>query len=213
MSKVIAFSGGCHSGKTTTIDRVVKVLEARGHTVKKLSELMREVTDKSIDELRKNPSEYLGVQEKIISAKINQECNAFNDNSDTIYLVDRAITDSLFYLENFVDKSNLTENEVIRLCNLDFVARQHAMDAFNYGYDMLIQFEPLDKISTDDSFRPKQLEHLKDYEYQCINTFNRAYSWCRCDNYAGLYNFYLEVNVECNSITYIVDTIIMSLDI
>lgn len=214
MAKVIAFSGGCHSGKTTTINKVAEALEARGHKVVKLSELMREVTSKPIDELRKNAHKYLEVQEQIISAKINQECNAFNDNGRTIYLVDRAITDSLFYLENYVNKSGLTEAEIIRLCNLDFVARQHAIDAFNRGYDMLIQFEPLDIVSSNsDSYRPQLLEHLKDYEYQGISTLNRAHLWCRSDNYAALYNFFFEVNMQCNSIGFIVDTIINSLGV
>lgn len=213
MAKVIAFSGGCHSGKTTTINKVAEALKAKGYKVKKLSELMRKVTGLSIDELRKNPHKYLTVQEQIISMKINQECKAFNDTGDVIYLVDRAITDSLFYLENYVDKSSLTPEEIIRLSNLDFVARQHAMDAFNCGYDMLIQFEPLDIIENKDQYRPQLLEHLKDYEYQGISTFNRAHLWCRHDNYAALYNFFLEVNMQCNSVDFIVDTIIDSLDL
>lgn len=213
MAKVIAFSGGCHSGKTTTINKVAEALEARGHKVIKLSELMRKVTNKPIDELRKNPHEYLEVQEQIISAKINQECNAFNDNGRTIYLVDRAISDSIFYLENYVDKSSLNTAEIIRMCNLNFVARQHAMDAFNKGYDMLLQFEPLDIVDSSDTYRPYELEYLKDYEYQGISTINRAHLWCRCDNYAALYNFFFEVNAQCNSIDYIVSVIIDSLGI
>lgn len=213
MAKVIAFSGGCHSGKTTTINKVAEALEARGHKVIKLSELMREVTKIPIDELRKDPHKYLEVQEQIISAKINQECNAFNDTSRAIYLVDRAISDSIFYLENYIDKSSLNTTEIIRLCNLNFVARQHAMDAFNRGYDMLLEFEPLDIIDDSDKYRPHELEYLKDYEYQGISTINKALLWCRCDNYAALYNFFFEVNVQCNSIDYIVDVITDSLGI
>lgn len=213
MAKVIAFSGGCHSGKTTAINKIAEALEARGHKVVKLTELMREVTNKPIDELRKNPHEYLEVQEQIVSAKINQECDAFNDSSRTIYLVDRAITDSIFYLENYVDKSGLNTAETMRLCNLNFVARQHAMDAFNRGYDMLLQFEPLDIVDSSDTYRPYELEYLKDYEYQGISTLNRAHLWCRCDNYASLYNFFFEVNARLNSIDYIVGVIIESLDI
>lgn len=213
MAKVIAFSGGCHSGKTTTINKIAEALEARGHKVVKLSELMREVTDKSIDELRKSPHEYLEVQEQIISAKINQECNAFNDNSKTIYLVDRAITDSLFYLENYVDKSRLNTAEIIRLCNLDFVARQHAVDAFNKGYNMLLQFAPLDIVDNSDAYRPQELEWLKDYEYQGICTLNEAHLWCGYGNRAALYKSFFEINVQYDSIDTIVGIIIDKLDI
>lgn len=213
MAKVIAFSGGCHSGKTTTINKVAKALEARGNKVVILSELMREVTNKPIDELRKDPHEYLKVQEQIVSAKINQECAIFNDNSKTIYLVDRAITDSIFYLENYVDKSSLNTAEIIRLCNLNFVARQHALDAFNKGYDMVLQFDPLDVVDNSDMYRPYEIEHLKEYEYQGIRTLNMAYSLCRSDKYTAFYDFIFNVNMQYSSIDYVINTIIESLSI
>lgn len=213
MAKVIAFSGGCHSGKTTTINKIAEVLEARGHKVVKLSELMREVTDKPIDELRKNSHEYLEVQEQIISTKINQECDAFNDNNRIIYLVDRAITDSLFYLENYVDKSRLNTTEIIRLCNLDLAARQHAIYAFSKGYNMLLQFTPLDIIDNSDAYRPQKLEQLKDYEYQGIRTLNEAYLWYKYDPRATLYNSFFEIDAQHDSIDIIVGIIIDRLDI
>ncbi len=214
MAKVIAFSGGCHSGKTTTMNKIAEHLKAQGYSVKVINELMREKIHVSIDELRKSPHLYLEVQESIISKKIDQECAAFNDKSNTIYLVDRAITDSIFYLDNYVDKSNLTDAEIIRLCNLDFVARQHAMDAFNYGYDMVITFEPFDIIGEQkDAFRPKQLNALKDYEYQGISTLNRAHLLCKTSNYVDLYKFYLEVNTQVNSVEYIISAVKYSLGV
>lgn len=212
MAKVIAFSGGCHSGKTTTINKVAKALKAKGYKVKILGELMREVSHTHIDELRKDANEYLRIQEQIISAKIDQECEAYRDVSETIYLVDRAITDSLFYLENYVDKSQLSDTGIDRLCNLDFVTREYAMDAFNKGYNMLIQFEPIDIVNNEDTFRPHDLDRLKDYEYQGISTLNRAYLWCRVDNYAELHDFFLEVNMNCNSVDFIVCEILNTID-
>lgn len=211
MAKVIAFSGGCHSGKTTTLNKIADIFTARGLNVVIISELIRDVTRKPIDELRKDPSSYLNIQEQIISAKIEQEIKAFNDESDTVYLVDRAITDSLFYLQNYVDKSNLSELEIVRLCNLDFVARQHANDAFNRGYDALVMFEPLDIIDNKDTYRPKLLQHLKDYEYQGILSLNESYLWSRCDCFAESYNFYLAVNMNCNTPEFIADALIYDL--
>lgn len=211
MAKVVAFSGGCHSGKTTTMNKIAELLRANGYKVNILSELMREVTDLSIDELRKQPSKYLDVQEQIISKKIEQEIAAFEDTSDTIYLVDRAITDSLFYLENYVDKSQLSEVEIIRLCNLDFVARTHAISAFDSGYDSVIAFKPLDIINNDDTYRPAMLDSLKDYEYEGINVLNMAYMWQRANSYSELYDFYLEVNVKYNSAEFIMNVILDNL--
>lgn len=213
MAKVIAFSGGCHSGKTTTINKVAEILEVKGYKVIKLSELMRKATNMPIDKLRKNSHKYLDVQEQIISEKINQECKAFNDMSNTIYLVDRAITDSLFYLENYLDKSKLSTVEIIRLCNLDYITRNHAIDAFNKGYDMLLQFGPLDITDNSDTYRPQELKFLKDYEYQGISTLNIAHLWYRCDNLAYSHNFFIEVNAQRNSIDYIAGTIIENLGI
>ena len=174
MAKVFAFSGGCHSGKTTTMNKVAELLEARGYTVKKLSELMREVAPiKDIDSLRKSPRLYLWTQEKIISEKISQEEKAFADTSDCIYLVDRAITDSLFYLEHYVDKSDLKDNWLDRFCTLDAKARKHMHRAFSHGlYTAVIQFKPIDNITEQDAYRPKRLDLMAKYEYQCIGHMN-----------------------------------------
>lgn len=174
MAKVFAFSGGCHSGKTTTLNKVAELLEAHGYTVKKLSELMREVAPvNDIDELRSNPSLYLWTQEKIISEKIEQEEKAFVDTSDCIYLVDRAITDSLFYLEHYVDKNRLNDEQLEKFCALDTKVRQHMHRAFSRSlYTAVIQFKPINDIIEQDSYRPKRLDIMKIYEYKCISHMN-----------------------------------------
>lgn len=179
MSAVIAFSGGCYSGKTTTIKIVKDALIRCNYNVIILSEILREVTDKPIDELRKSPSEYLNLQYDIITKKILQENRAFNDTSDVVYLADRAITDSLFYLENYVDKSKLPEQDIERLCKLDSAVRAHAVKAFSEGYTSVLEFEPLQIKNKDDKYRPKYLEHLSNYEFDAIHTLNLAYSYDR----------------------------------
>ena len=115
MSKVIAFSGGCFSGKTTTMNEVKAYLEDAGYKVVVLGELIRTATSKPIDVIRKDPTAYLRLQEKIIRSKIEQENKALEDDSNTVYLADRAITDSLFYLQNYVDKSGLSDEEFVRM--------------------------------------------------------------------------------------------------
>ena len=70
MSRVIAFSGGCFSGKTTTMKFVKEQLISAGYKVTVLDEIIRTVTDKPIDEIRKNPSAYLDLQKKISSSSI-----------------------------------------------------------------------------------------------------------------------------------------------
>lgn len=174
MSTVIAFSGGCYSGKTTTIGIVKKALENAGYEVVTLNELIRVATSQPIDELRKNPSEYLKLQEKIIKEKIEQENKAFEDKSDKVYLIDRAITDSLFYLQNYVDKSALTEEEMIRYCKLHKAVISHAKKAFSqqFGYNVVLEFVPIKEVCVNDKYRPKHITYSKEYEHDAISILN-----------------------------------------
>lgn len=192
MSKVIAFSGGCFSGKTTAAFVIKSYLENAGYKVVVLDELIRTATDKPIDEIRKNPAEYLKLQETIIRGKIEQEIKAFADTSDVVYLADRAITDSLFYLQNYVDKSSLNDEEIIRFCNLHKDVIQHAKYAFSdFGYLSVIEFKPLRGENTD-KFRPKHIDHSKEYEHDAIRTLNLSFQ-----SYSSVpFIKYVDMNVE-----------------
>lgn len=179
MSKVIAFSGGCFSGKTTAIQAVKKSLEDAGYKVTVLDELIRTVTDKPIDVIRWNSSEYLELQDKIIRGKIAQEIKAFEDKSDTIYLVDRAITDSLFYLQNYVDKNSRSPNEMKVFCALHKDTIRHARRAFGYpddhsGYFAVVEFKPLVGENTD-LFRPMHIDYSKEFEHDAIHILNLSF--------------------------------------
>ena len=179
MSKVIAFSGGCFSGKTTAAFVVKSYLENAGYKVVVLDELIRTATDKPIDEIRKNPAEYLKLQETIIRGKIEQEIKAFADTSDVVYLADRAITDSLFYLQNYVDKSSLSFNEMKVFCKLHKDTIQHARRAFGYpndysGYFAVVEFKPLVGENTD-LFRPMHIDYSKEFEHDAIHILNLSF--------------------------------------
>lgn len=192
MSKVIAFSGGCFSGKTTAAFVVKSYLENAGYKVVVLDELIRTATSKPIDEIRKNPAEYLKLQETIIRGKIEQEIKAFADTSGVVYLADRAITDSLFYLQNYVDKSSLSDEEIIRFCNLHKDVIQHAKYAFSdAGYFSVIEFKPLCGENTD-KFRPKHINYSKEYEHDAIRALNLSF-----ETYSSVpFIKYVDMNVE-----------------
>ena len=192
MSKVIAFSGGCFSGKTTAAFVVKSYIENAGYKVVVLDELIRTATDKPIDEIRKNPSDYLKLQETIIRGKIEQEIKAFADTSKVVYLADRAISDSLFYLQNYVDKSSLNDEEIIRFCNLHRDVMQHAKYAFgDFGYLSVIEFKPLRGENTD-KFRPKHIDYSKEYEHDAIRALNRSFQL-----YSSVpFIKYVDMNVE-----------------
>ncbi len=175
MATLILFSGGCNSGKTTTLKAVASKLQSLGYEVNILDELIRKETDKPIDELRKDAKAYLQLQDKIIRAKIEQEKAAIEDNrTDDIYLADRAVTDSLFYLENYVDKSQLDEEGLKLFCRLHNSVHEYLKRYF-WRYSLVIEFQPV-AVREFDSFRPVCISMMKDYEAIGIECLNWYYS-------------------------------------
>jgi predicted ATPase len=175
MATIILFSGGCNSGKTTTLKAVASKLQKRGYAVTILDELIRKETDKPIDELRKNAKEYLQLQNKIIREKIKQEKSAIEDNrTETVYLADRAVTDSLFYLENYVDKSQLDEEGIKLFCRLHSSVHEYLKRYF-WRYSLIVEFQPV-AVRELDLFRPVHIDMMKNYECICIARLNYCYS-------------------------------------
>lgn len=181
MSKLIAFSGGCCSGKTSTIELVKEKLTAAGYNVKIISENMRELdvfkqnAGLTIDALRKDVSMYLSVQESIIPEKAKRELEASIDESDTIYLIDRALSDSIFYLQCYVNKSELSQSDVKRYYLLHNNAITLAQRAFTSLYDIVLEFTPL-SIVEKDVFRPQaDLGYSNKFEYDAIHILNNYF--------------------------------------
>lgn len=175
MATLILFSGGCNSGKTTTLKAVASKLQSLGYRVRVLDEIIRKETDKPIDELRKDANAYLKLQDKIIRAKIEQEKTAIEDNrTDDIYLADRAVTDSLFYLENYVDKSQLDEKGLKLFCKLHNSVHEYLKRYF-WRYSLVVEFQPI-TVRELDLFRPVHIDMMKNYESICIARLNYCYS-------------------------------------
>lgn len=177
----VVFSGGCYSGKTTTMQKFIKALTDKGVEVKELGEIVREYKIKSIDDLRKNPVAYLDFQNKVINEKIEAELECFNKNENQVIVCDRAITDSLFYLLFYVDKANLNEEQMTTYTKLYERVDYYAKMAFSKIYDLLIEFKPIEKAETYDSYRPKNISVNKYIEHRMISTLNDAYSNASAD--------------------------------
>ena len=158
----------------------------------------------SIDAIRQDANLYFKLQKEIIKKKVKQERDVpFNDEPDTIYLFDRAITDSLFYYEFYVDKSKLDNKEDyfrfhrLLLKRVSFLLNQ---------IDLLIEFKPLENCSVnDDKMRPAYLKEASYSEYTCIHRLN--YTYRRKDNVHGFMS--INLNKECsnNCIEQIIDKI------
>ena len=98
-----------------------------------------------------------------------------DDFRNEVWLADRAVTDSLYYLENYVNKNELSEEDTEIFARLhDKICRYLKTYFRNYH---VIQFSPIRNIEKD-SFRPKNLNLLQNYEYECINRLNEYYSKC-----------------------------------
>lgn len=168
---VIAFSGGCFSGKTTTMEELEEALKAKGIKVVMLSELVRERYIGSIDKIRENPSMYLAFQNEVIRSKMDAEMKCLNTDAQVV-LVDRAITDSLFYLLFYVDKSKLTYRDMVSFMLLQSHVMSHIEYAWFNIYDLVVEFMPLNKQCDDTVYRPKHIEALKHIEYSAISMLN-----------------------------------------
>lgn len=193
----IAFSGGCFSGKTSTMEALKYILEKEGYKVVIISEVMRETeaakSGMSIDAIRQDANLYFKLQKEIIQKKINQEFEAFNGEPNTIYLFDRAITDSLFYYEFYVDKGKLDNKEEY------FKFHKYLLDKVSSTLnqvDLLIEFMPLNvRDVNNDKMRPAYLEEASYSEYTCIHRLN--YTYRRKDNVQGFMS--INLNNECNN--------------
>jgi hypothetical protein len=175
-NNVIAFSGGCYSGKTTTIEFIKE-----NYTQKEVliaSENIRDFIDKEkkdIDSIRENPSDYLKLQNKIIRLKIESETKLIVSNTNKLILLDRSLNDSLFYLLFYVDKSKLNSLDFELYKNLiNFLSAKN--NYFNQVfYTNVLEFKPILSECEDKVYRPNKIEYLKEIEGVIISQLNESY--------------------------------------
>lgn len=189
MAKLIAFSGGCHSGKTTILNLVADKLENVGMNVVKFNELAREkisfnetLTD--IDAIRRHCLSYYNLQKEIVNAKMEQEVTAIMDESDTIYLADRALTDSLFYFQNYTSPWKFNKYGKTGFYKLWNALTEH-LDKYFDEYEYVFEFKPI-QIGQDNSafdlyrpngtLTPKLMNAANQYEYYNIHMLNAHYN-------------------------------------
>ena len=173
--KYIVFTGGCYSGKTTSMEIIKNILESQGKHVIMFDELIRRHNIISIDDARKDPNKYMDLQYDIINGKIDMELSVLNKyDSNTFILVDRAVTDSLFYLTFYTNKNEFNGESKEKFYYTFNRINDHLSNITNV-YNYIFEFKPLKNIQEDDIFRPADLDKMKDIEYKMIQNLNKAY--------------------------------------
>ena len=177
---LIAFSGGCFSGKTTTMNKLLLYLSNKGYPVEVIRERAREFMPLhyggNIDVLRKNVKDYLKFEIDIISKKIQDEEDALNGKSKKIYLIDRALSDSLFYLETYIDIRSLDLESAKEFTDFhEKLINKMIKLMHSRRYDMVFEFKPIEHVANEDTFRPENIGEIKYYEHNRIKQINNNY--------------------------------------
>lgn len=173
---VVPFSGGCFSGKTTAMIAVQKELEERGFNCTILEEPIRKIKLSSIDDIRKDPKAYLDIQLAITLPRLASELRLRETHFNEIILIDRATADSLFYPLFYLDKSSLTDQQLVNLQFLLSSITKAAKTMYSNIYDLVFFFEPLNIVCTDTKFRPNNIEILKHIESNMIYTLMQSFT-------------------------------------
>lgn len=174
--KLISFSGGCYSGKTTAINYLADELRNKyERQVVVLGEVIRDYLVKNnlnIEDLRKDPQGFWVMQKETTLQRAERELEAVNkySSTDTIILQDRALTDVLFYLETYTDKANVDAADFAKFRSLLL----QTIDLSLGKTDLVVQCKPLNGTNKS-VYRTKGIDHLKYFEYDCIARINRDF--------------------------------------
>lgn len=168
---VVAFSGGCCSGKTTTLNAIKEQLEKEGKKVlvfKADSHAYLAERNTTIDAIRRRALDYLRFQEWICHEQANFENQILQDRyyDYDVILLDRSLFDCLFYTQYYIDVGNESLQlgmGLNRYYDLQLYLDKYLTKAVNRIYDLILYFKPIDKPEgeTESYTRPIGLSTLK----------------------------------------------------
>lgn len=171
---IIAISGASHSGKTTFINNLQNKF---GDRIEFYDEIIRNYDFSSIDDIRKDASQYFQIQKEIISQKIKQEEKAKQkDSPDKLIIFDRSLADSIYYFTTYVNKEALSDEERSDYNKFFIYIYKKAKEHFSFLYDSVFLFEPIDASNDNDPYRPKNLHERQTFEYLMIKTLSLGLS-------------------------------------
>ena len=168
---VIAFSGGCCSGKTTALNAIKDRLEQEGFRVmsfKADTHAYLKERNATIDSIRKVVFDYLRYQEFVCTEQWNFENQILREfyNDYDVILLDRSLFDCLFYTIyyfNLGDEGLCFGLGLERYYDLQLALYKHLQEAVDRVYDLTLCFEPLKepKGEVNTFSRPSNIKILK----------------------------------------------------
>lgn len=168
---VVAFSGGCCSGKTTTLNALKEQLENEGKKVlvfKADSHAYLAERNTTIDAIRRRALDYLRFQEWICHEQANFENQILQDRyyDYDVILLDRSLFDCVFYTQYYIDLGNESLQlgmGLNRYYDLQLYLDKYLAKAVERVYSLVLFFEPITKPEGDTSTytRPVGLDMLK----------------------------------------------------
>ena len=170
---IIVISGSAHSGKTTCIEQLTKVLGPENVVHK--TEIIRD-KNINIDEIRKDPVKYLDFEIEVIGEKILQEETAKIYDDNKIIFFDRSLIDSYFYYTFYLDKSSFDEENIKKYHEfLSVLTVKTHIHLFNI-YDMVFLFEPIREQQRFDNYTQKYLKYTQENEYHFIRNMTIGFA-------------------------------------
>ena len=178
---IIAFSGASNSGKTTLMNAMKDYCVSKygEDSVKWVGEVIRrEPVD--ITQVRSNGASYFEKQLEWTGKKIQQEAELFDfvigqPNAPRLVLIDRSLADSFFYINFYINKSQLREDQYEKYADFYEEVERRMRHHMAKLYTHIFIPYPIKEI-VQDGFRYNQLKTFQEIEYREILKNVRYYN-------------------------------------
>lgn len=178
----IVFTGGCFSGKTTTMYKFKEIFEKElDIPCVFLKEVIRDFPgSENISKLREDQDAYLDMQLYTTKQRQDNLLESHYDNKDknTVVLIDRGMADCMFYSTYYLKRENVSkERDIDYTILLNYIESCAEFNIQNI-YDYILEFTPIETNADKEQqkFRPDDIDSIKWKEHELINKWNKLFN-------------------------------------